>query len=126
MRCASTKGRNIHSAKELETFIIFFLLCSGQWEIFPLHKNRNTCTFIEYSISSYILDISIQSQKKKKKKKGQFEGDGTLFFSAAVAVVGRNDGVGGGGGSGATRSSRSSLGSERVELKALSSASLTH
>lgn len=34
-----------HSA--LETFILYVQVI---WEIFPLHKNRNACTFIEYSI----------------------------------------------------------------------------
>lgn len=29
----------------------FYLLHSGHWEIFPLHKNRNAFTFIVYSIS---------------------------------------------------------------------------
>lgn len=41
------KKNKSQSHSELETFILYLQVI---WEIFPLHKNSNACTFIEYSI----------------------------------------------------------------------------
>lgn len=49
------------SLKELET-----LLCSGHWEIFPLHKNRNAYTFIEYSIFNTFFFFLWVSEKRSQ------------------------------------------------------------
>lgn len=39
------RKKNSHAA--FKTFILYVQVI---WEMFPLHKNSNSCTFIEYSI----------------------------------------------------------------------------